>query len=156
MLLRFLQQSGEVLDGTDHLRNVGVLVVVPGNNLNLSHTAGQLVDHGLSSIEQRTVGHTHDIGGNDLVLVVAVGHRNGTNYLFRNLHKIIFLIPLPVSLRKFVFQWKSTHFTKSKIPQVEKTRRILDRIKEEKRSIIRVKNKGGLLSAFLLLHKPFR
>ena len=126
------------------------------NNLNLGLAVEQLVDHGLGSIEQRTVGHTRDIGGNDLVLVVAVGHRNGTNYLFRNIHKIIFLIPLPVSLRKFVFQWKPTHFTKSKIPQVEKTRRTLDRIKEEKRSIIRVKNKGGLLSAFLLLHKPFR
>ena len=30
-----LQQSGEVLDGADHLRNVGVLVVVPGDDLNL-------------------------------------------------------------------------------------------------------------------------
>lgn len=30
-----LQQGSEVLDGADHLRNIGVLVVVPGNDLNL-------------------------------------------------------------------------------------------------------------------------
>ena len=35
-----------MLDGTDHLRNVGVLVVVPGHDLNLGLAVGQLVDHG--------------------------------------------------------------------------------------------------------------
>ena len=68
-----LQQVGEVLDGADHLRNVGVLVVVPGNDLNLGHAAGQLVDHGLGSIEQGAEGHADDVGGDDLVLGVAVG-----------------------------------------------------------------------------------
>ena len=42
-----LQQVGEVLDGADHLRNVGVLVVVPGNDLNLSLAVGQSANHGL-------------------------------------------------------------------------------------------------------------
>ena len=46
-----LQQLGEVLDGTDHLRNIGVLVVVPGHNLDLGLAVGQLVDHGLGGIE---------------------------------------------------------------------------------------------------------
>ena len=68
-----LSQLGEVLDGADHLRNVGVLVVVPGNHLNLGHAAGQLVDHGLGSIEQRTVTDADDVGGHDLILVVAIG-----------------------------------------------------------------------------------
>ena len=75
-----LQQVGEVLDGADHLRNVGVLIVVPGNDLNLSQTAGQLVDHGLGSIEQGAEGHADDVGGDDLVLGVAVGLGAGSNY----------------------------------------------------------------------------
>ena len=62
-----------MLDGAAHLRNIGVLVVVPGNNLNLGHAAGQLVDHGLGCIEQGTEGHADDVGGDDLVLGVAVG-----------------------------------------------------------------------------------
>ena len=37
----------EVLDGANHLRSVGVLVVVPGNNLNLVANNG-----GLGSIEE--------------------------------------------------------------------------------------------------------
>ena len=68
-----LQQSGEVLDGTDHLRNVGVLVVVPGNDLDLGLAVGQLVDHGLGSVEQGAEGHADDVGRNDLILGVAVG-----------------------------------------------------------------------------------
>ena len=48
LLLRSLQQSGEVLNGADHLRNVGVLVVVPGDDLHLSHAAGQLSSISLS------------------------------------------------------------------------------------------------------------
>ena len=51
-----LQQGSKVLDGAAHLRNVGVLVVVPGDDLNLCHAAGQLVDHGLGSIEQGAEG----------------------------------------------------------------------------------------------------
>ena len=62
-----------MLDGADHLRNVGVLVVVPGNDLNLGHAAGQLVDHGLGSVEQGAEGHADDVGGDDLVFGVAVG-----------------------------------------------------------------------------------
>ena len=62
-----------MLDGADHLRNIGVLVVVPGNDLNLSHAAGQLVDHGLGSVEQGAEGHADDVGGHDLILGVAVG-----------------------------------------------------------------------------------
>ena len=68
-----LQEVSEVLDGADHLRNVGVLVVVPGNDLNLGLAVGQLVNHGLGSVEQRTEGHADDVGGDDLVLGVAVG-----------------------------------------------------------------------------------
>ena len=38
----------EVLDGANHLRGVGVLVVVPGNNLNLIGILVDLSNHGLS------------------------------------------------------------------------------------------------------------
>ena len=61
----------EVLDGADHLRGVGVLVVVPRNDLNLVGVVVDLSHHGLGGVEQRTVGDTDDIGGNDLILVVA-------------------------------------------------------------------------------------
>ena len=37
-----LQQLSEVLDGADHLRNIGVLVVVPGNNLDLGLAVGHI------------------------------------------------------------------------------------------------------------------
>ena len=65
-------------DGAAHLRNIGVLVVVPGNDLNLGLAVGQLVDHGLGSVEQRAEAHTDDIGRNDLVLGVAVGLGSGS------------------------------------------------------------------------------
>ena len=39
-----LQQLSEVLDGADHLAGVGVLVVVPGNDLNLSHAVARIFD----------------------------------------------------------------------------------------------------------------
>src|SRR5699024_2819090 len=61
------------LDGTNHLAYIGVLVVVPGNNLNLRFSARQFSNQSLGSIEQRTVSHTNDIGRNDLVLVVSEG-----------------------------------------------------------------------------------
>src|SRR5699024_6780762 len=69
---------GEVLDGADHLRGVAVLVVVPGHDLNLIGVVVDLGDHGLGSVEQRAVAHTDDVGGNDLVLVVAEGLRSGS------------------------------------------------------------------------------
>ena len=68
-----LQQGGEVLDGPDHLRNVGVLVVVPGNDLHLAGAVAQVDDHGLGGIEQGAETHADDVGGNDLVGVVAEG-----------------------------------------------------------------------------------
>ena len=68
-----LAQLGEVFDGTNHLRGVGVLVIIPRNNLNLIGVVSNLQHHGLGSIEQRTVTHTHDVGGYDLVGVVTEG-----------------------------------------------------------------------------------
>src|SRR5699024_7657761 len=69
---------GEVLDGADHLRGVAVLVVVPGHDLHLIGVVVDLGDHGLGSVEQRAVAHADDVGGNDLVLVVAEGLRSGS------------------------------------------------------------------------------
>ena len=68
-----LAQLGEVLDGANHLAGVGVLVVVPGNDLNLGVAVRQGQDHGLRCIEQGTEAHTDDVGGDDLVGVVAEG-----------------------------------------------------------------------------------
>ena len=68
----------EVLNGTDHLRGVGVLVVVPRHDLNLIGVVVDLSDHGLGSIEQRAVTHADDIGRNDLILVVAEGLRSSS------------------------------------------------------------------------------
>ena len=70
-----LAQLGEVLDGADHLAGVGVLVVVPGNDLNLGVAVRQGQNHGLRCIEQGTEAHTDDVGGDDLVGVVAEGPR---------------------------------------------------------------------------------
>ena len=47
-----LQQLSVVLDGADHLAGVGVLVVVPGNYLNLIEVVGNLGNHGLGSVEE--------------------------------------------------------------------------------------------------------
>ena len=71
--VRSLCKLCEVLDGTNHLAGVGVLVVVPRNDLNLVGVVVDLSHHGLGGVEQRTVGDTDDIGGNDLILVVAEG-----------------------------------------------------------------------------------
>ena len=68
----------EVLNGTDHLRGVGVLVVVPGHDLNLIGVVVDLSDHGLGSVEQRAVTHADDVGRNDLILVVAEGLRSSS------------------------------------------------------------------------------
>ena len=59
-----------MLDGAAHLAGVGVLVVVPGNDLNLSSAVAQIHDHGLSSIKQGAEAHTDDVGGDDLILGV--------------------------------------------------------------------------------------
>ena len=68
-----LAELGEVLDGADHLGGVGVLVVVPGNDLDLRVAVLHVDDHGLGGIEQGAEAHADDIGGNDLVGVVAEG-----------------------------------------------------------------------------------
>ena len=68
----------KVLNGTDHLRGVGVLVVVPGHDLNLIGVVVDLSDHGLGSVEQRAVTHADDIGRNDQILVVAEGLRSSS------------------------------------------------------------------------------
>ena len=73
----FLLQLSEILDGSDHLAGVGVLVVVPGNNLNLIETVAEVADHGLGSIKERTEAHTDNVGGNDGILVVAEGLGSG-------------------------------------------------------------------------------
>ena len=76
-LNRGLAELSEILDGANHLAGVGVLVVVPGNNLNLSAAVAQIHDHGLSSVKQGAVTHADNVGGDDLVLVVAVGLGSG-------------------------------------------------------------------------------
>ena len=68
----------EVLDGTNHLRGVGVLVVVPRHDLDLVGVVVDLSDHGLGSVEQRAVTHADDVGRNDLILVVAEGLRSSS------------------------------------------------------------------------------
>ena len=68
-----LGQLGEVLDGTDHLAGVGVLVVVPGHDLHLIGVVVDLGDHGLGGIEQGAVLHADNVRRNDGLFVVAVG-----------------------------------------------------------------------------------
>ena len=63
----------EVLDCTNHLAGVGVLVVVPRNNLYLICVVIDLSNHCLSCIEERTVTHTDNVRGNDLIGVVTEG-----------------------------------------------------------------------------------
>ena len=67
------EKLAEVLDGTNHLAGVGVLVVIPGNNLNLGCAVVKRQNHGLSGIKQRTEAHANDIAGYDLIYVVAEG-----------------------------------------------------------------------------------
>ena len=66
-----LQQVGEVLDGTDHLAGVGVLVVVPGHDLDLAGLVVDLGDHGLGGVKDGAEAAADDVGGDDLILVVA-------------------------------------------------------------------------------------
>ena len=63
----------EVLDRANHLARVGVLVVIPRDNLNLIATVRDLADHGLGCIEEGAVAHADDIGGDNLIRVVAEG-----------------------------------------------------------------------------------
>jgi hypothetical protein len=66
-------QLREVLDGADHLGGVGVLVVVPRNNLDLEETVANFGNHGLGGIEEGAISHTDDVGGDDWFFVVAEG-----------------------------------------------------------------------------------
>jgi len=67
----------EVLDGADHLRGVGVLVVVPSDDLDLEEAFADLGDHGLGGIEERAKAHTDDVGGDERFLGVAEGSGGG-------------------------------------------------------------------------------
>ena len=58
----------EVLDGADHLRGVGVLVVVPRGDLNEGLAVAEVRAHGLSGVEDGAVGLADDVAGDDLVL----------------------------------------------------------------------------------------
>jgi len=68
-----LVEFSEVLDGSYHLAGIGVFVVIPGNNLYLIGIVVDLSNHGLGSIEERTVADTDDVGRNDSVFVVTEG-----------------------------------------------------------------------------------
>ena len=63
----------EILDSSYHLGCVRVLVVIPGNYLYLIAVIADLGNHGLGSIEERTVLHADNIGRNDRILVVTEG-----------------------------------------------------------------------------------
>lgn len=65
-----LLQLCEVLDSTNHLRSIRVLIVVPRNYLYLICILVDLANHCLSSIEERTETHTDDIRRNDQLIVV--------------------------------------------------------------------------------------
>ena len=67
---RVLLQFSEVLDCTNHLRSIRVLVVIPRNNLYLIGIIVNLAYHCLCSIEQRAETHTDDIRRNNLILIV--------------------------------------------------------------------------------------
>ncbi len=70
---KILLKLGEVLNGADHLAGVGVLVVIPGNYLNLIGVVVDLGDHGLVGIEERAVGHADDIRGDELLGGISEG-----------------------------------------------------------------------------------
>ena len=73
-----LLQLSQILDSTNHLRSVAVLIVIPANNLYLISIVINLANHSLSCIEQRTVLHTNDIRRNDLILVVTEALSNSS------------------------------------------------------------------------------
>lgn len=45
-------QLCEILNGANHLRSIRILVVIPGNNLNLIKTVAKRGNHCLSSVKQ--------------------------------------------------------------------------------------------------------
>ena len=51
----------EILNGTNHLAGVAVLIVIPGNNLYLIGIVVDLGNHCLGSVKQRTVGDADNI-----------------------------------------------------------------------------------------------
>ena len=72
-----LGEFSKVLDGTNHLAGIAVLVVIPSNNLYLIGIVVDLGNHRLGGIEQGTVLHADYIGRNDLIFVVAEGFGGG-------------------------------------------------------------------------------
>ena len=53
-----LSKLSEVLNGTNHLACVGILIVIPGNYLYLIQIITDLGYHGLCSVKQRTIAHS--------------------------------------------------------------------------------------------------
>ena len=80
-LFRLLLQLGEVLDRADHLAGIRILVVVPGDDLDERVAVADRHALGLRCIEQRAVGDTDDVGGDDLLFRVA--ERSGSSVLHR-------------------------------------------------------------------------
>ena len=72
-LTQQLSKLCKILNSTYHLAGVGVLVIVPRNYLYLIGVVVDLCNHGLGGIEERTVGDTDYVRGNDRIYVVAVG-----------------------------------------------------------------------------------
>ena len=73
-----VQQFAKVFDCTNHLACVGVLIVIPGNNLHLIQAVAQLGHHRLRGVEEGTVTDADDIRGNDLILIVAKALGSGS------------------------------------------------------------------------------
>ena len=71
--VKTLFEFREVLDGADHLAGVGVLVVVPGNNLHQRRAVADGHALGLGRVKQRTERDADNVGGHDFVFGVAEG-----------------------------------------------------------------------------------
>ena len=76
---------GEVLDGADHLRSVGVLVVIPSDDLDLIEAFADFGDHGLGGIEEGAEAHADDVGGDERLFGVAEGSGSGILHGFVDL-----------------------------------------------------------------------
>lgn len=61
-----------MLDGSHHLRGVGVFVVIPCDDLHLSCAVTQRHNHGLRGVKQRAIHHADGIAGNNFIFVVAI------------------------------------------------------------------------------------
>ena len=68
-----LLDLSEIFNGTNHLAGVAVLVIIPGNNLYLIGIIVNLGNHGLGSVEQRTVGNADNIRRYERLLGVTEG-----------------------------------------------------------------------------------